>query len=77
MKLPSAPYVDICKEPLKFVAGVARTFTFQGFRMHVVLNNTRNPRYLFGYVILDDNGEVIKYCRACNRDSLMRAVILN
>lgn len=79
MKLfPFRPFeVDICQEPLKFYFGTALTRTFMDRRVRVFKNATWRPGSMFGYIIFDYDGSVLKYCRACSIGAVKEAVILH
>lgn len=69
--------VDICKEPLKFTCGTALTRTFMERRVRVFRNATWRPSSMYGYIIFDYDGSILKYCRACSICGLKEAVILH
>lgn len=71
------PDIVIAGSPLAFNFGVARCSTFRGLRMRVFQNDSKHLGQAYGYSIFDDNGKVIKFCRACSAWAVVQAVLEN
>lgn len=69
--------ITLLGEPVQFIAGSAHFVTLGGRSCRLFMNQTKHLSRLFGYVIFDYDGTVLKYARNCSLDTLRKAVVMN
>lgn len=69
--------ITLLGEPVQFISGVAHFQTLGGRSCRLFMNQTKHLSRLFGYVIFDYDGTVLKYARNCSLNALRKAVCMN